>query len=342
MLPTILSQHGYRTGAVVADNPFLDRFSEGFDFFWNGASGGETRLGRLLRLGLQRYTVPVTEVAERAKEWFTNEDEPTFLFTHLMDPHEPYLPGLSRGLSEGVINSYRTLQKFHQDRQSLSESEKKTIRNLYWHCIDYLDAHIHELLSFIPEDAIVVLMGDHGEEFDHGAYRHARLYDECVRVPFLSKNLARKRIEEAPIRQIDLAPTILAELGIETPAMWIGDPVSGDSRRTYLLNHSPHRGESYVGMRTSDEKIVKTFSEGVENEPTTEFFDIQADKYEKNNLYNGSADDKRVRDLESDLDGFLSKKEIREGIQYGTEPDITNGERSEEIVEERLSALGYK
>lgn len=307
-LPTILSRHGYRTGAVVADNPFLDRFSEEFDFFWNGISGGETRFDRLLHLGLQRDTVPVTEVAERAKEWFTNEDEPTFLFTHLMDPHEPYLLGLRRGLSEGVVNSYRTLQKFAQDRQSLSESEEETIRNLSWHCIDHLDAHIHELLSFIPEDAIVVFMGDHGEEFDHGAYRHARLYDECVRVPFLSKNLARERIEEAPIRQTDLAPTILAELGIATPAMWIGEPVSGESRHTYLLNHLPHRGESYVGVRTFDEKLVKTFSEGMENEPTTEFFDIQADPHEKNNMYNESADDKRVRDLESDLDEFLVKK----------------------------------
>ncbi|OYR83447.1 hypothetical protein DJ72_07315, partial [Halorubrum distributum] len=341
-LPTILSQHGYRTGAVVADNPFLDRFSEEFDFFWNGISGGETRFDRLLRLGLLRDTVPVTEVAERAKEWFTNEDEPTFLFTHLMDPHEPYLPGLRRGLSEGVVNSYRTLQKFAQDRQALSVSEKATIRNLYWHCIDYLDAHINELLSFIPEDAIVVLMGDHGEEFDHGAYRHARLYDECIRVPFLSKNLARERIEEAPIRQIDLAPTILAELGIETPAMWIGEPVSGESRRTYLLNHSPHRGESYVGMRSSDEKLVKTFSEGMENDLTTEFFDLQTDPHEKNNLYNGSMDRKQLRDLESDLDRFLVEKEIREGIKYGTAPDTRKGERGEEVVEERLSALGYK
>lgn len=340
-LPTVLSRHGYRTGAVVADNPFLDRFSEGFDFFWNGASGGETRFDRLLRLGLQRDTVPVTEVAERAREWFTDTDDPTFLFTHLMDPHEPYLPGLRRGFSEGVVNSYWTLRKFARDRQSLSKNEKQTIQNLYWHCIDYLDAHIHELFSFVPEDAIVVLMGDHGEEFDHGAYRHARLYDECVRVPFLSKNLAQGRIGEAPIRQIDLAPTILAELGIEAPATWLGEPMSGEPRHTHLLNHSPHRGESYAGVRTSDGKLVKTFAEGLENEPTTDFFDLRADPREETNRYE-HADDERIRDLESDLDEFLAEEGIREGVQYGTEPNIGEREDNEETVEERLSALGYR
>lgn len=340
-LPEVLSRHGYRTGAVIADNPFLDRFSECFGFFWNGGTGEETRFDRLVRLGLQRDTVPVTDVAERAKGWFVDGDRPTFLLAHLMDPHEPYLPGLRRGLSEGIVGSYRVLRKFARDRQSLSEHELRTVRSLYWHCIEYLDARIHELLSFVPDDAIVVLVGDHGEEFDHGAYRHARLYDECVRVPFLSRNLAQERVGEAPIRQLDLAPTILAELDVETPAAWLGEPVSGEPRRTRLLNHSPHRGESYAGVRTADEKLVETFPDGLGSESTTEFFDLRVDPDEETNRF-GRVDDERIRDLQSDLSGFLSDEEIRRGVRYGTEPNTGGRECDGNAVEERLSALGYR
>lgn len=37
-LPGLLSEKGYRTGAVVADNPHLNRFADDFDYFWNGNS----------------------------------------------------------------------------------------------------------------------------------------------------------------------------------------------------------------------------------------------------------------------------------------------------------------
>jgi arylsulfatase A-like enzyme len=32
-LPAILRDHGYWTGAVVTDNPLVDRFADAFDYF---------------------------------------------------------------------------------------------------------------------------------------------------------------------------------------------------------------------------------------------------------------------------------------------------------------------
>jgi len=205
-----------------------------------------------------------------------------------------------------------------------------------------LDVHIHELLSLIPEDAIVVIMSDHGEEFDHGAYRHARLYDECVRVPFLSRNLGGERMGTVPVRQIDLAPTILQTLEFEIPDVWSGKPVAGEARDTFLLNHSPHLGQSYAGIRTSEMKLIKTF-EGQRREATqTECYDLRNDPHEENNLHQaGQYEDDRGYDLNRRLNDFLSQDDIWSGLQYGTSADTDQTDGTER-VEERLSALGYK
>ncbi|WP_152042434.1 sulfatase-like hydrolase/transferase [Salinigranum salinum] len=344
-LPAVLADHGYRTGAIVADNPFLDRFAGEFDFFWNGGAA-ETKLERLFRLARQRDTVPVTEVADRAHEWFDATDGPRFLLAHLMDPHEPYLPGFRRGLGEGVVDSYRTIWKFARDRQSLSPAERETVENLYWRCVDYLDDHVEDLFSLVPDDAIVILVGDHGEEFAHGAYRHARLYDECVRVPLLTKNLSRDRVRDgdAAVRQLDLAPTVLEELGIAIPERWEGRPANGDPRPSFMLNHSPHLGKSYVGRRTETAKLVKTYDR-VDAEPTrTEFFDLRADPAEEENRYaaQSQSGDERLERLERDLAEFLDRPEIREGIRRGTEPDVDDATLADDAVAERLKALGYR
>lgn len=176
-----------------------------------------------------------------------------------MDPPEPYLLGLRRSLREGVGDSHRTLLKFAQDRRSLTEDEKRTIENLNWHCINYLDDHIGDLLSFLPDDAVVAMLGDHGEEFDHGAYRHARLYDECVRVSLLTRNV-NGITEDVAVRQLDLAPTLLDQLAIDLPDEWESRPVSAEPRPSLMLNHSPHLGASYVGRRTPDAKLINTSS----------------------------------------------------------------------------------
>ena len=340
-LPAVLGDHGYRTGAIVADNPFLDRFADAFDHFWNGPHGGESTVAKVARLARQRDTAPVTEVARRSEEWFTATEAPRFLFVHLMDPHEPYLPGLRRGLSEGMIDSYRILRKFARDRRSLSEDETRTVENLYWHCIDYLDDHVGDLLSFVPDDAVVAMLGDHGEEFAHGAYRHARLYDECVRVPLLTRNLSGVTADAAA-RQLDLAPTVLDELGIDVPDAWEGRPAAGDPRPSFMLNHSPHLGASYVGRRTSDAKLVRTYEGSIDDSVTTEFFDLEADPRETENLHGTGDRRSEVREFERAVDGFLDRPEVRGGIRRGTEPETEEVTGTDEHVEERLEALGYR
>jgi len=194
-LPGALSKVGYETAGFVSSNPFVPRFSDSFDVFWNGRKRGShveestylfsvipdkpiqtvRRAKKILSLTTD---ITATELSQRARRWFSTATSPRFLFMHLMEPHEPYYPGLRRGASVGLIQSYYSLHKFYEDRSQLSEAEKETIELLYMACIDYLDAQFSSVLEFIPDDALIVITGDHGEEFDHGSYRHARLYDE--------------------------------------------------------------------------------------------------------------------------------------------------------------------
>lgn len=333
-LPGVLGDRGYDTAAFSGDNPFLGKFAGEFDRFWNG-DPGEDRRERLARMVFRRAREPAPTVIARAREWFESASRPRFLHVHLMDPHEPYLPGLVRYLRAGPVRSYAAATQFAEDRQAMTPAQQEQIRALYRHCVDLVDAHVDDLLSFVPDDALLVLTGDHGEEFDHGAFRHARLYDECVRVPFFSRNVpAAPTPGDPPVRQLDLAPTLLSALGVDPPAEWEGSPFDDEYRDSFMLNHSPHREESYVGLRTDRYKLLRTLDGRNHRVLGTELYDLAADPGETDDRYPDGVDDATVAALTGRLESFLAQDGIGEGLVYGTG-------MAESDVEDRLEALGY-
>ena len=340
-LPGVLGRVGYETAAVVGNNPFLEKFRGEFDHFWRGGSGteGGWRAYHYLRRQLRqrvrhRSTVPAPSVASRAREWFRTADGPRFLLMHLMDPHEPYYPGLKRWLGVGPLRARRALEQFDEDRPAMSDRQRSTVERLYWGCVDFVDRSLESLLSFVPDDALVVLMADHGEEFEHGAYRHARLYDECVRVPLFSRNLPGVATTDR-VRQLDLAPTILARLGVETPEDWVGRPADGTHRPSFMLNHSPHRDEQYLGLRTDRYKLIRTVDLGADGGTETELYDLATDPRETRNLVGTDREPDELEVLADRLADFRDRHDVESGITRGT------GSRPESAPQERLEALGY-
>ncbi len=96
-----------------------------------------------------------------------------------------------------------------------------------------VDAAFGELVDFLEreglyDDAILIVTSDHGEEFgEHGfvGWHAHSLYDELLRVPLLVKlpgSRGSGRSVEAQVRGIDLAPTILEELGLPIPPSFEG------------------------------------------------------------------------------------------------------------------------
>lgn len=346
----ILADNGYATGAVVGSNPYVSPWSEYFDWFWNdrmersrsdsglreALRGAGSRLRHAYNYIRLQSRVPAEDVARRARSWYVDQSRPRFLWMHLMDAHIPFLPGLRRGVSTGLLDTYRSHLQYMLDPDKTSDAALETLETLYWQSVQRLDERMGRVLEFVDDDAFVIVLGDHGEEFDHGKYGHARLYDECVRVPLLlSEPFAGTRDAiPRPMRQLDVGPTVLDALGYEVPDDWDGEAVdSAEPRSTFILNHSPMLGRAYAGLRTDGYKLIKTFEEDAETCLGTEAYDLVADEDERIDVYGR---DPAVSDLEDRLDRFLDRDNIRSGMLERP------SSRRSTAVEDRLRALGYK
>jgi arylsulfatase A-like enzyme len=99
------------------------------------------------------------------------------------------------------------------------------------------------------DEALVALTADHGEALgEHGLYNHTdNVYEEVLRIPFML--LTYGRGPRLPIDrpgfagQIDIAPTLLAELGLPSPKTWVGEPLHrGLSRRRSFFQQQDQVG----------------------------------------------------------------------------------------------------
>lgn len=349
-LPELLSAAGYETGAFLASNPFLAAWDGVCDTYWNDELEVEADTGLSERLAVARSKarhaanylrlhsrVPVEDVAARAESWYDAVDGPgygpRFLWIHLMDVHAPFFPGLGRGLRAGLLDAYRSHYRFFRQPDALTEADKDVLEGLYWRCVERLDERVGALFDVFDDDALVVVLGDHGEEFHHDRYGHARLYDETVRVPLLANGPLADRVDAVEtVRQIDLPATILDALGLAVPDHWEGEPLDGTERTAFILNHSPLFGRVYTGVRTPEYKLVRTAEESGEH-VRTEAYDLQADPDETDDIY---GDSDAVAALEDELDAFLAREDIGDNL---LEHD-TDG--ASQVVEDRLEALGYR
>ena len=105
------------------------------------------------------------------------------------------------------------------------------IRALYDQVIHHMDeTRLAELFTFLknPEvrnSTIVVITGDHGEEFmEHGYIHHISLYDSNLKIPMIISvpGLNTSKTVTRPVQSADLMPTLLQLLGISYPHTFQG------------------------------------------------------------------------------------------------------------------------
>lgn len=227
LLPELLDRAGYH-GLVVAANADLsgDRgLTQGFD--------ASVTLSRGTGAGNDAEAVIAAVLAGRGGK------SPRFVYADVVDPQAPYDPPreLLAGLlpPEGAPLPHLThlwLGRVRTGAVVPDAAQRDYLRRLYRGELQRVDAALGQLLDALEQDgslaeAIVVLVGVHGEEFfEHGGVGHGfTLHEESLRVPLAIRApalLAPGRVS-APVDLLDLAPTLADLLGLPFPAAWQGD-----------------------------------------------------------------------------------------------------------------------
>lgn len=180
------------------------------------------------------------------------DDRPTFTLVHLLPPHAPYEPpppfrGAYSSWYEGDLDvSARALNQFHtrRDAQELDADERRYIRDRYLENAAYADSLVGRIRDRLIErgrydQTLIVVLSDHGESFlEHGRFLHTQqLYRESIHVPLVAKwpraAPSRRVVVEQPVSLVDLLPTLVDGLGLETDRGFQGRsllPIAFDGR----------------------------------------------------------------------------------------------------------------
>ncbi len=253
-----LSAAGYRTFGVVSNVLVGD------------AVGFDRGFGRFVQLQDEDAEAVNAVVAGWRDQML--QAEPFFLYLHYIDPHDTYharapwfdLQASAEGWPEISTKDIRLdwLDWFMTRIDPLPEEfEGRKARELapdeihdlmvwakaaYDSEIAYLDAHIRQVFELLRlEEAVVVCLADHGEEFwEHGELTHEQnLYCETLRVPLLlhmpQVGGPRGRAQ-AHVSTLDVLPTLRRLLGLSPSHQDQGQDLlgDGDRRPVYALLES--------------------------------------------------------------------------------------------------------
>jgi arylsulfatase A-like enzyme len=275
-----LQEHGYGTGAVVANRLVLEKdahFDQGFTSFTAPAE--------------PQRAAQAVDAALAFLE--ARQGLPTFLYVHTMDPHSPYAPPPPFNRRFGPPPAPgRTAAEPSDYKERL---DRERIVGQYDGEIAYGDQEFGRFLGALKarglyERAMIVFLSDHGEEFlDHGYWVHGHtLFDELVRVPLIVKypgNQHAGRRVQRQVQLVDVLPSVLKsqDLPVPKPPAIVGRALEesfaplGDERPAVF--ETKYREYVAYGARTRTAKYVRQL--GPKDQEL--FFDLERDPRERAN-----------------------------------------------------------
>jgi arylsulfatase A-like enzyme/Flp pilus assembly protein TadD len=260
-LATVLKAHGFATGAFIGGFPLDRRFGLGVGFDrYDDRLGGATADGERER--------PADAVVSAALEWIAEQKGKWFAWVHVYDPHATYQPP--------------------------PEWAAKFPGDPYLGEVSWTDAALGVLLERAGGQArptLIVVTADHGEGLgDHGETTHSVFaYESTLRVPLIVSEASTVtpagRVIDAPVRHVDLAPTILEAVGVGgtsasgSSLLGVIDSRDGNDRPSYFEAMTPAVTRGWAPLRgvlVGREKYIDL--------PIAELYDLAADAGESRNL----------------------------------------------------------
>ena len=205
------------------------------DLYWDGSLA-------------EGYLNDDENVVSRITELGSWEGRPIFLQIHLMSTH-------GFGQRSVKLSRFQPSSNYYRGQLLASDPERRrAYSNFYDNGMLTFDDVVRRILQTLKskgylDDAVVVITGDHGESLgERGDYGHQLPpYREQLDIPMI---VIRYGYEGRPLRsrgsvsQVDIAPTILDELGIPQPDGWSGKSLSTDAEREFTF----FQQSQYVGL----------------------------------------------------------------------------------------------
>lgn len=308
-LAEVLGSQGWSTAAVVSGYPLAAEFGldQGFDHYDDTLTAGE---------GAWRER-PAPAAVSAAVAWLQEASSPWFLWLHLYDPHLPYEPP--------------------------PELRRPGWRGAYDGEVAAVDRALGELLPVAASrsagDLLTVFTADHGESLgEHGEASHGYfVYDSSILVPLVLRwpgRVAPLRAD-APLRLIDVLPTLLDLLGLAALEGLDGAsfaPLLAGETWTPPVAHLEtlqpwlsYGWSPLVAARSERFKLIQA--------PEPELYELRRDPGEERDLLAGDAMGGEARRAVAKLRTALDAVE--------REPATSAGAVDDPRALARLQALGY-
>ena len=235
-----LRSHGY-----ASQDPWNDFVISARDSSGEKVSGWYLRHAHLASLVREQHS-ETAYMTDCALEFIRGQgNRPWMLHLSYVKPHWPLMApapyhSMYRDKDTGPIlrgdarreNAHPVLQAYrtsHEDCLSYGREEVvRHVRPTYMGLVKQVDDHLGRVLTELEElgrlrDTLIVFTADHGDHLgDHGLGEKELFYEQAVRIPLIvcdpdpAADATRGTVEQRFVEAIDVLPTMLEALGIDS------------------------------------------------------------------------------------------------------------------------------
>lgn len=307
-LAEYLKDRDYNTSAFIGAFPLDSRFglSQGFDVY-------DDDYGTHNSLDFFFVERRAEKVIQLAVDWISRQNRKWFSWIHIFDPHQPYLPP--------------------------APYDKLYAGDLYSGEVAYVDHCMGKLFDLLEEknlmaDTMAIITGDHGEALgEKGEQTHAYFaYNNTILVPLMIYIPGTQhRVIAENACHADIFPTICDVLDTRPPDHIQGESLiplaEGRKRKNpdiYFESLTPFLNRGWAPLRGFIRGKLKFI-----DLPIKEFYDLQTDPDEENNL-------SKTRDLKKYKADLYRMRKRLEG-----KAKLNRSQKIDPETRRKLESLGY-